>query len=97
MCLTGGTLEWYCHKVEHYARSTHEWTLESALVRLQNHFLDSLAHNNVSIQFTTAQQGSGTVQDLLNNLTKFAAQMVQYLDENTLKKRFLAALQEPLP
>ena len=82
--LTGDALEWYCHEVEHYARSTHKWTLESTLVRLQSHFVHLLANNNVSIQFTTAQQGSGTVKDLLNSLTKFMARMVQYPDKYTL-------------
>ena len=33
--LTGNALEWYSRNVEHYARSTCRWTLESALVGLQ--------------------------------------------------------------
>ena len=35
MRLTGDALEWYSRNVEHYARSTRHWTLESALVGLQ--------------------------------------------------------------
>ena len=35
MRLTGDALEWYSRNVEHYARSTHHWTLESTLVGLQ--------------------------------------------------------------
>ena len=50
----------------------------------------------MSLQFDTAQQGSGTVQNLLNQLTKFAARMVQHPDGYTMRKRFLEALREPL-
>ena len=35
MHLTGDALEWYSRHVEHYARATRQWTLESALVGLQ--------------------------------------------------------------
>ena len=95
-CLKGNALEWYSREVEHYTRSTRGWTLESALIGLQDQFLDPLTWRHVSMQFDTAQQGSGTVQDLLNQLTKFVAQMVQYPDGYTMQKRFLAALREPL-
>ena len=50
----------------------------------------------MSLQFDTAQQGSGTIQNLLNQLTKFAARMVQHPDGYTMRKRFLEALREPL-
>ena len=50
----------------------------------------------MSLQFDTTQQGSGTVQNLLNQLTKFAARMVQHPDGYTMRKRFLEALREPL-
>ena len=84
MRLTGDALEWYSHNVEHYARATCHWTLESALVRLQERFLHPLTYRHMLMQFNTAQQGSGTVQDLLDRLTKFASQMVEYPDGYTM-------------
>ena len=79
-CLAGDASEWYSHNVEHYARSTHEWTLQSALNGLQKHFLHPLTHRHVSMQFEAVHHGSRTVQDLLNSLEKLAARMVQYPD-----------------
>src|SRR6266481_6106408 len=95
-CLTGDTSEWYSRNVEHYARATREWTLQSALIGLQKHFLHPLTQRHVSMQFEATRQGSGTVQDLLNSLEKLAACMVQYPDGYTMRKWFLAALHEPL-
>src|SRR6266481_1666203 len=70
--------------------------LESMLVRLQEHFFHTLMHRHTSTSYETTRQGSGTVQDLLNRLNKFAAHMVQQPDEYTQRKCFLAALREPL-
>ena len=78
MHLTGNALEWYSHNVEHYARATRRWILESALVGLQKRFLHPLTYRHMLMQFNAAQQGSGTVQDLLDRLTKFASRMVEY-------------------
>src|SRR6266481_6795101 len=94
--LTGDTSEWYSRNVEHYARATRKWTLQSTLIGLQKHFLHPLTHRHVSMQFEATCQGSGTVQDLLNSLEKLAVCMVQYPDGYTMHKRFLAALREPL-
>src|SRR6266481_5271890 len=70
--------------------------LQSALIGLQKHFLYLLTHRHVSMQFEAVHQGSRTVQDLLNSLEKLAVHMVQYPDEYTMCKQFLAALCEPL-
>src|SRR6266481_5683285 len=94
--LAGDASEWYSHKVEHYTRSTRVWMLQSALIGLQKHFLHPLTHRHVSMQFKAVRQGSGTVQDLLNSLEKSAMRMVQYPDEYTMCKQFLAALRELL-
>src|SRR6266481_9598789 len=94
--LAGDASEWYSCNMEHYARSTCKWTLQSTLIGLQKHFLHPLTHRHVSMQFEAVLQGSGTVQDLLNSLEKLAARMVHYPDEYTMHKQFLAALQEPL-
>ena len=96
MRLTGDALEWYSHNVEHYARATHHWTLESALVGLQERFLHLLTYRHMLMQFNAAQQGSGTARDLLDRLTRFASRMVEYPSGYTMLSRFTAALNEPL-
>ena len=73
MHLTGDALEWYSHNVEHYARATCCWTLESALAGLQEQFLHPSTYRHMLMQFNTAQQGSGTAPDLLDRLTKFTS------------------------
>ena len=80
MRLNGGTLEWYSRNIEHYDRDTPEWTLESALIGFQDHFLHSLTRCHASMCFetarqgaSTAQQGASTVQDFLNSLKKHTA------------------------
>src|SRR6266481_1129052 len=70
--------------------------LKSTLVRLQEHFLHTLMCQHASTSYKTTRQGSGTVQDLLNRLNKFAAHMVQWPDKYMQQKRFLAALRELL-
>ena len=80
-CLRGNALEWYSHNVEHFSCVKCDWMLKSALVRLQEHFLHMLMHRHTSTSYETTQQGSGTVQDLLNRLNKFAVHMVQWPDE----------------
>ena len=63
---------------------------------MQKHFLHSLMHRYASMTYETTRQGSGTVQDLLNRLNKLTACMVQKPDDYTQRKRFLAALHDPL-
>ena len=77
-------------------RVVHEWTLESALIEMQKHFLHSLSHRYASTTYETTREGSGTVHDLLNRLNKLTACMVQKPDDYTQRKRFLAALRDPL-
>ena len=95
-CLKGDAQEWYVRNVEHHNRVVRKWTLESALIEMQKHFLHSLTHRYASTTYETTHQGSGTVQDLLNRLNKLTAHMVQKLDDYTQQKRFLAALRDPL-
>src|SRR6266481_6993803 len=82
--------------MEHFSCVKCDWTLESALVRLQEHFLHTLMHQHASTNYETTRQGSGTVQDLLNRLNKFVARMVQRPDEYMQQKHFLVALRELL-
>ena len=94
--LIGDASEWYSHNVEHYTRGTHCWTLESALVGLQEQFLHPLTYRHMLMQFNTAQQGSGTARGLLDRLSKFASRMVEYPTGYAMRSRFTAAPNEPL-
>ena len=42
------------------------------------------------------KQGQKTVQELIQELTKYAAQMVQYLDDYLFRRRLIAALRPSL-
>ena len=75
--LSGNAQEWYTGKVKHPARSKKDWTLESAVITLQTHFLHTLTHRQALVDFNTTWQGNGTVQDLLIRLDKLAARMVE--------------------
>ena len=86
----------YVRNVEHHDRVVRKWTLESALIEMQKHFLHSLTHRYALTTYETTRQGSGTVQDLLNRLNKLTARMVQKPDDYMQRKRFLAALRDLL-
>ena len=43
-------------------------------------------HRQVSNKFDTTEQGQRTVQELIQELTKYAAQMVQYPDDYSFKR-----------
>ena len=75
--LLGNAQEWYTRKVKHPARAKRDWTLESAIIALQTHFLHTLMHRQALLEFNATQQGNGTVQDLLIKLDKLAARMVE--------------------
>ena len=92
----GNTQEWYTRKVEHPARAKRDWTLESAIIALQTHFLHMLTHRQALLEFNATRQGNGTGQDLLIKLDKLAAHMVEPPSGYMLRARFVEALQEPL-
>ena len=94
--LAGNAQEWYTQKVKHPARSKKDWTLESAIIALQTHFIHTLMHRQVLVEFNAAQQGSSTVQDLLIRLDKLAAHMVEAPNGYMLQAHFLEALRDPL-
>ena len=56
----------------------------------------TLAHRHMSMSYKTTQQGSVTVQDLLNRLTKFATCMVEPPGQYMQQKQVLVALRELL-
>ena len=94
--LSGNAQEWYTRKVEHPARAKKDWTLESAIITLQTHFLHMLTHRQVLLEFNAIQQGNSTVQDLLIKLDKLAACMVEPPSNYMLWAHFIEALCEPL-
>ena len=86
----------YTSKVEHPARAKRDWTLESAIIALQTHFLHTLMHRQALLEFNAARQGSGTVQDLLIRLDKLTACMVEPPSGYMLRVHFIEALCKPL-
>ena len=94
--LLGNAQEWYTRKVEHPARSKKDWTLESAIITLQNHFLHTLMHRQVLVDFNATWQGSSTVQDLLIRLDKLTACIVEAPNGYMLRVCFVEALRDPL-
>ena len=91
-CLQGNALEWYISNIELWDHTIQMWMHESALDGLQKHFLHALTHRQVSMSYESTHQGGGTVQDLLNRLTKFTAWMVEKPNPYMQRKWFLAAL-----
>jgi hypothetical protein len=63
---------------------------------LQKRFLHTLTYHHASNKFDAVMQGTKTVQELMNELTKYAACMIQQPDEYTLRRRFVSALHETL-
>ena len=50
-----------------------DWSLESVIEGLQKQFLNSLTHRQASNKFDTIEQGQKMVQELIQELTKYAA------------------------
>ena len=92
----GQCQEWYTRKVKHPGRAKRDWTLESAIIALQTHFLHMLTHRQALLEFNAARQGNGTVQDLLIKLDKLTARMVEPPSSYMLRVCFIEALCEPL-
>ena len=59
--------------VERPNRPIRDWSLESVIEGLQKQFLNSLTHRQASNKFDTIKQGQKTVQELIQELTKYAA------------------------
>ena len=58
----------------------------------KKHFLNTLTHRQASNMFNTIEQGKHTVQELYQDLTKYGAHMVQYLDEYSCRRWLIATL-----
>ena len=87
--LTGEVQEWLCRNVEQFDCQVREWTLEMVAQGLQRRFLHTLTHHHASNKFDTVSQGTKTVQEVLNDLKKYAAWMIHLPDIYTFCKRFI--------
>ena len=95
-CLTGKVQEWFYRNVERFDCQVHEWTLELVAQGLQRSFLHTLTHHHASNKFDTVSQGTKTVQEVLNDLKKYAAWMIHLPDVYTFHKWFVLALHDSL-
>ena len=55
-----------------------------------------LTHRQLSNKFDTIEQGKCTVQELYQDLTKYAVHMVQYPNNYSCRRWLIAALRPPL-
>ena len=90
--LKGNTSEWFTRNIECPDRPIRDWSLESVIEGLQKQFLNFLTHRQVSNKFDMIEQGQKTVQELIQELTKYAAQIVQYPGDYSFRRRLIAAL-----
>ena len=74
--LKGNASEWFTRNIEHPDRPIRDWSLESVIKGSQMWFLNLLTHRQASNKFDTIKQGQKTVQELIQELTKYAARMV---------------------
>ena len=63
---------------------------------LQRRFLHTLTHHHASNKFDTVSQGNKTVQEVLNDLKKYAMRMIHPPDVYMFCKRFISALHDLL-
>ena len=70
--------------------------METVAQGLQRRFLHTLTHHHVSNLFDTVSQGNKTVQEVLNDLKKYAAWMIHPPNIYTFHKQFVSALRDSL-
>ena len=90
--LKGNASKWFTRNIECPGRPIKDYSLESVIKRLQKRFLNSLTHRQASNKFNTIEQGHKTVQELIQELTKYAAQMVQYPNDYSFRRWLIATL-----
>ena len=59
--------------IERPDRPIRDWSLESVIEELQKRFLNLLMHRQASNKFNMIEQGQRTVQELIKELTEYAA------------------------
>ena len=95
-CLTGKAQEWFYRNIEWYDCQVHDWTLETVVQGLQRRFLHTLTHHHMSNLFDMVSQGTKTIQEVLNDIKKYAAWMIHPPDVYMFCKRFILALHDLL-
>ena len=95
-CLMSKVQEWFYRNVVQHDCQVHEWTLETVVQGLQKRFLQTLTHHHASNKFDTVSQGTKTVQEVLNNLKKYAMWMIHLPNVYTFCKWFILALCDSL-
>ena len=63
---------------------------------LQRRFLHTLTHHHMSNKFDTVSQGTKIVQEVLNDLKKYAVRMIHPPNVYTFHKQFVLALHDSL-
>jgi tRNA(Glu) U13 pseudouridine synthase TruD len=63
---------------------------------LQKCFLHTLTYHHALNKFEAVMQGTNTIQELMSELTKYMACMIQQPDDYTLRQCFVSALRETL-
>ncbi|KIJ50728.1 hypothetical protein M422DRAFT_245380 [Sphaerobolus stellatus SS14] len=91
-CLTDEAQEWFYCQVEWFDREVKHWDLESVMMGLQKWFMLTLSLNKVAVGYDHLMQGSMTVQQLHQQLTKLAKQMVELPDAYSYWRQFMDAL-----
>ena len=82
--------------VERFDCQVREWTLEMVAQGPQKIFLHTLTHHHASNKFDMVSQRNKTVQEVLNDLKKYAARMIHLPDIYTFRKWFVSALCDSL-
>ena len=70
--------------------------METVVQGLQRRFLHTLTHHHTSNKFDMVSQGTKTIQEVLNDLKKYATWMIHLPDIYTFCKRFILALCDSL-
>ena len=70
--------------------------METVVQGLQRRFLHTLTHHHASNKFDTVSQGNKTIQEVLNDLKKYATWMIHPPDVYTFRKWFVSALCDSL-
>ncbi|KIJ25857.1 hypothetical protein M422DRAFT_273141 [Sphaerobolus stellatus SS14] len=68
------------------------WDLESVIIGLQKWFMSTLSLNKVAVNYDNITQGSMTVQQLHQELSKLAKKMIELPDVYSYRRRFMSAL-----
>ncbi|KIJ32189.1 hypothetical protein M422DRAFT_265984 [Sphaerobolus stellatus SS14] len=90
--LLGPPVEWFYQQVEQFDREIKHWDLESVMMGLQKWFMPTLSLNKVAVNSNHIMQGSMTMQQLHQELTKLAKQMIELPDAYSYRRRFMDAL-----